>query len=157
MVERFENFTSLIALSSKCIMKIKSHEMKAFGLKGSHVMCLYHIGKNPQGVTSVELSNLCMEDKAAISKTVAELRKKDLISTDSLGSKVYRAKHVITVKGLEVHQHISYLIENIVKEVGEGLSEEERSIFYKSLQQITENLSKICDNIDNINLSEKEL
>ena len=91
MIDRFENFTAYIAQAHKLILKIKTHEMQSFGLKASHVMCLYYIGKHPEGLNAVELTTLCMEDKAGISKALAELKKKALIhSIQTNDSKIYR-------------------------------------------------------------------
>ena len=47
MIRRFEEFTRNIAMAYKYVIRIKAYEMNTFGLKGSHVMCLYYIGKNP--------------------------------------------------------------------------------------------------------------
>lgn len=149
MGDRFENFTTYISLAYKYIIKIKSHQMKEFGLKASHVMCLYHLGKNPNGLTSVELGTLCAEDKAGISKTLSELRNKGLVISDNEGARVYRAKHTITTKGEEVYHHINNVIDSIVDEVGDGLSQEERYSLYKSLETITNNLKIACDKLDN--------
>ncbi len=148
MVERFEDFTSYIAMASKYIMKIKSQKMKTFGLKASHVMCLYNLGKSPDGLTSVELSTVCMEDKAAVSKTVAELRKKELISTSQCGAKIYRAKHILTQKGKDINDYITNIASQVVDKAGQGLSDEERKNFYNSLETITNNLRDLCDDLD---------
>ena len=61
MIRRFEEFTSNISLAYKYVLRIKAYEMNSFGMKGSHVMCLYYIGKNPEGHSLSMLRNFMMQ------------------------------------------------------------------------------------------------
>ena len=150
MIDRFEDFTTCIAQAQKYILKIKSHEMQIFGLKASHVMCLFYMGKYSEGLTAGELTSLCMEDKAGISKALAELKKKELIIPyNENGKKIYRAKYLLTEKGKEIYEKASEIISNVVTECGIGLSNEERTTFYRSLELIVSNLKRHCDNMEN--------
>lgn len=151
MIDRFEDFTAYIAQAQKHILKIKAHEMQAFGLKASHVMCLFYMGKHSDGLTAGELTALCMEDKAGISKTLAELKSKNLILSDNNdGKKIYRAKYLLTEKGREIYQKANSIIMKVVDECGRGLSSEERNIFYRSLDRIVSNMKIYCDNMENV-------
>ena len=47
-MKRFENFTFLINKIYRDIQKIKLFELKKYGLKGSHMMCLYHLGREKE-------------------------------------------------------------------------------------------------------------
>jgi len=150
MIDRFEDFTAYIAQAQKYILKIKTHEMQSFGLKASHVMCLFYMGKHKEGLTAGELTHLCMEDKAGISKALSELKKKELIIPDTNGGKkIYRAKYFLTEKGKEIYQKTNEIITKVVEECGKGLSNEERNIFYHSMNLIVANLKTHCDNIEN--------
>ncbi len=150
MIERFEDFTAYIAQAQKHILKIKAHEMQSFGLRASHVMCIFYMGKYSEGLTPGELTTLCMEDKAGISKALTELKHKDLIKSDNDGGKkVYRAKYFLTEKGKEVYQKANEIIMKVVDECGNGLTGEERSIFYSSLDRIVSNMKNYCDNMEN--------
>ena len=138
MIQRFDAFVSGITACYKYIQRIKSMEMTEFGLKGTHVMCLYYLRRNPAGLTAAQLCGLCAEDKAAISRTVSELRSRGYIT--SLSKKAYRAMLTLTAAGQEVARKFDQLIESWVTAGGDGLTEEERSDFYKSLSSIAENL-----------------
>ena len=138
MIQRFDAFVSGITSCYKYIQRIKSMEMTEFGLKGTHVMCLYYLRQNPAGLTASQLCGLCAEDKAAISRTVAELKNRGYITT--LSQKAYRAMLTLTAAGQEVARRFDRLIESWVRVGGDGLSDEERSDFYKTLSTITENL-----------------
>ena len=138
MIQRFDAFVSGITSCYKYIQRIKSMEMTEFGLKGTHVMCLYYLRQNPAGLTASQLCGLCAEDKAAISRTVSELKTRGYITT--LSEKAYRAMLTLTAAGQEVARKFDRLIEGWVNAGGDGLSEAERSDFYKTLSTITENL-----------------
>ena len=138
MIQRFDAFVSGITSCYKYIQRIKSMEMTEFGLKGTHVMCLYYLRQNPGGLTASQLCGLCAEDKAAISRTVSELRSQGYITT--LSQKAYRAMLTLTNAGQELARKFDSLIEDWVTIGGSGLSDEERSDFYKVLSTIAENL-----------------
>ena len=138
MIQRFDAFVSGITSCYKFIQRIKSMEMTEFGLKGTHVMCLYYLRQNPAGLTASQLCGLCAEDKAAISRTVSELRSQGYIT--SLSQKAYRAMLTLTSTGQEIARKFDHLIEGWVTTGGDGLSDEERSDFYKVLSTIADNL-----------------
>ena len=138
MIQRFDAFVSGITSCYKYIQRIKSMEMTEFGLKGTHVMCLYYLRQNPAGLTASQLCGLCAEDKAAISRTVSELRSQGYIT--SLSQKAYRAMLTLTSTGQEIARKFDHLIEGWVTTGGDGLSDEERSDFYKVLSTIADNL-----------------
>ena len=138
MIQRCDAFVSGITSCYKYIQRIKSMEMTEFGLKGTQVMCLYYLRRNPAGLTAAQLCGLCAEDKAAISRTVSELKSRGYITT--LSQKAYRAMLTLTAAGQEVARKFDQLIESWVTAGGDGLTEEERSDFYKSLSAIAENL-----------------
>ena len=87
VAEQFESFTAAVTRAYKCLQKIKNRETERMGLKGSHVMCLYYIGKTPGGLTAAELCRLCHEDKAAISRTLVDLTERGLSGTECGGAR----------------------------------------------------------------------
>ena len=100
MISRFEEFTKSVSQAYKYIIKIKSHEMVEYGLKASNVTCLFFLGKHADGLNATELCELCMEDKAAVSKSLAVLKEKGYVTQDE--DKKYKAKYVITPQGKEI-------------------------------------------------------
>lgn len=147
MITRFETFVLSVNRIYRCIQKIKNKEMTEFDLKGTNAMCIITLMKSNEGFTSAELSNICMEDKAAVSRAVSYLEERGLVSFEDCGKKRrYRSKVRLTDDGKRVGEQMLKVIEKIMNEVGEGLNDEERKIFYKGLSVISENLIKICDN-----------
>lgn len=139
MLQRFEAFVAGITVCYRYIQRIKSVEMTELGLKGTHVMCLFYLHRSQQPLTATQLCQLCAEDKAAISRTLMTLQEKGYIQT---GEKRYRSPITLTPAGSNVACQVDDLIAQWVGFGGDGLTEEERSIFYKALAHISENLQK---------------
>ena len=139
MLRRFEDFVSGVAVCYKYIQRIKNVEMTEFGLKGTHAMCIYFLHRHPEGLTAAQLCQLCAEDKAAISRTLAILQERDLIS---VGEKKYRARLVLTEAGEKLGCRIDELIAHWVNCGGDGLTDEERAMFYSTLDKIASNLKE---------------
>lgn len=138
MLQRFEAFVTGITVCYKYIQKIKSVEMTELGLKGAHAMCLFFLHHNPQGLTAAQLCQLCAEDKAAISRTLVSLQEKGYIRT---GERKYRFPLRLTEAGTHVAQQLDDQICQWVSFGGDGLTDEERTVFYKALSHISENLN----------------
>ena len=147
MIKRFETFVTVITEIYRSIQRIKIQEMSDFGLKGTHVMCLFYLQKNPEGVTSAQLAKYCEEDKAAISRTLKELNENKLIIYHDLqGQRRYRSLITLTEKGNEITTAMNEKIEQIVEIGSKGFSEEERMIFYRVLLKISANLKETIEN-----------
>ena len=137
MINRFQAFVSGITICYKYIQKIKTMEMTEFGLRGTHVMCIFYIYHNEEDLTAAQLCQLCAEDKAAISRTLVTLQEKGYVEA---GAKKYRAHIKLTEEGRILAKKIDGLIEQWVDCGGDGLTEEERNSFYFALNLISSNL-----------------
>lgn len=145
MTQRFETFVLSINRIYRCVQKIKSREMTELGLKGQHVMYLFQLRQYREGLTAAELSALCLEDKAAVSRAVARLEELGLVRLqDDGGRRRYRAKIRLTDAGDAAAEKTVALIERAVQRGGDGLTGEQRRIFYQALSVIARNLSDIC-------------
>ena len=140
MLQRFEEFVTGITECHRYIQRIKAMEMTELGLKGTHVMCLFYLGRSPEGLTAAQLCTLCGEDKAAVSRTVAELEQLGHCTRST--DKKYRAPLVLTDSGREMADRLSGLVAQWVTAGGDGLTDEERAAFYATLGKIAANLRK---------------
>ncbi len=140
MISRFQSFTSGITTCYKYIRRIKSAQMTEFGLRGTHVMCLFYLHQHPQGLAAAQLAELCVEDKAAISRTIAELEEKGYLYCGD--GKKYRMPLFLTESGEQLARRMDQVIAQWVCAGGEGLEEAERESFYASLEKIAANLGK---------------
>jgi DNA-binding MarR family transcriptional regulator len=144
MQERFETFTVLIGQISRSIYKLKTMEMAGYDLRSSHVSCLYYLYKM-KSLTAKELCDICAEDKANISRAVKYLEENGYLRCESKRVKRYQSPLILTEKGEEIGERIAFRIDRILSRAGDGVSEEDRRIMYRSLAVIRENLSKLCE------------
>ena len=144
MTQRFEIFTGAISQIYRCIQKLKAAEMTEMGLKGGHVSCLFQLNRHPEGLTAAELCTLCDEDKAAVSRTVADLEERGLVACRSAAGRRYRSPLTLTEAGREAADRVDRSIRRIVDEAGRSLTDAQRNEFYRSLLLISSNLQQLC-------------
>lgn len=149
-MKRFELFMITINQIYRSIQKLKNREMEKMGLKGTDIMCLLNLSRHEDGLTSAELCTLCVEDKAAISRAVSALMKNGMVVFLEPENHRYRAKLVLTEKGREVSERLLAYIGTAVTKSGDGLTEEEREVFYKALGKISDNLQQLCRQDDGL-------
>lgn len=138
MIQRFQDFVSGITVCYKYVQRIKNMAMTQFGLKGIHVSCIFHLRQNPRGLTAAQLCRLCAEDKATISRVIAELREQGYVTQQAVRN--YRAPLYLTEAGKAIAEKMDPLITAWVSVGGDGMTGEEREIFYRCLARIADNL-----------------
>ena len=144
MISRYELFTACVASMYRDIQKIERTEMAKFGLKGPHAQCLLAMSHFPEGITASRLCDLCEKDKAAISRTLGELEKKDLVIRENNNGNRYRARLMLTEKGSLAAESVNRKAQQAVEQAGAGLDDAQREVFYRVLGLITGNLNAIC-------------
>lgn len=143
-MERYDTFTVLIAKISRSIRKIKSEEMKDFGLQGANVSCLYYLFKANGTLTAKELCDLCEEDKAVVSRSIDTLEKDGYISCESKTDKRYKSPLTLTEKGMIAAKDIAERTDKFVDIGGMGINDEQRKVLYDCLFVISDNLQNEC-------------
>ena len=144
MVSRFEQFSASIACIYHCIQRIERVEMAQYGLKGPHAQCLLALHSHPKGLTASRLCTICDKDKAAISRTVAELEQEGMILRDLKAGNRYRAPLILTEQGKTAAQQVETRVKLAVEKAGDGMSDEQRAVFYEVLDLIAGHLQTIC-------------
>lgn len=145
LTERFEDFVTVVTRAYKSIQKIKNTETECMGLKVSHVMCLYYLGKHTGGLTAGALCKLCNEDKAAISRTITDLTDRGYVISDSSTERKYRNSFRLTESGLAQSMDIKQAVADVVCKASVGFSDDERKVFYRVFCMIADNLEAICN------------
>ena len=149
MNNRFETFTLLITSIGRSIRRIKTETMARYDLKSPHVSCLYYLYKRP-GMTAAELCELCDEDKAAMSRSILYLERKEYLTREPVdkagreGAKHYRAPLALTEEGKRIAGELTVKVDHVLEAVSQGVTEEDRAVMYASLEQINRNLRAIC-------------
>lgn len=144
MVERFEQLSYFVYSIYRAIQKLEKEEMEKHGLRGAYAQYLVAMSRNPEGLTSARLCEICDKDKAATSRFVAEMEEKGLVVRQGGSFSMYRAKLTLTEKGQEIADKVLKKVNVAVELAGRGLDEDSRGVFYATLGLIESNLKKIC-------------
>lgn len=151
MVTKFEQFFVSVSSIYRCIQKIERVEMAKFGLKGPHVQCLLAMDRFPEGITASQLCVVCDKDKAAISRTIAELEQEGLVERTMKDGSRYRALLKLTQQGHTVVGHVIERVKLAVEKAGEGLTQTQAQVVFEVLEQIAGQLQDICtDGLQNV-------
>ena len=145
MQERFETFTVLINRISRTIRKIKNQKMAEYNLRSVHVSCLYYLYIH-EGATATDLCERCEEDKATISRALDYLENYGYITRNPERTKRYNSPLILTDKGNDAGKKITDKINGVLDAISEGLTDEERAAFYRSLSIISESLEAVSKN-----------
>lgn len=139
----YEQFAGSVLCLYRCIQKIQRTEMGKYGLKGAHAQCLLAMSRYPDGITAAQLSQISDKDKAAISRTLTELSESGMVERRTKNGNGYRAPLYLTEKGQQAAAEVDRLARLAVEQAGEGLRDEDRQIFYATLDRIATNLIRI--------------
>lgn len=140
MIDRFERFSFAISDIYRSWHRIASKETEKYGLKGTYVLYLVTMNRYTEGVTAKQLAEICIKDKADVSRAIASMVESGLVEKN--GSS-YRALLKLTEKGKEAAQKVCNSACAAVESAGIGVSPAERENFYRTLEQIALNLRAV--------------
>lgn len=143
MVERFTRFSLAISEIDRCWHELAAEAMAKYGLNSAHAVYLNTLYDFSDGITAARLGELCRKNKADVSRMVSILDKKGLLQKKEVGRNGYRAKLLLTQEGKQAAEYVRSLAAMVVRQAGAGLSDSDREVFYRCLEQITANLQAL--------------
>ena len=144
--DRFIRFSLTMDTVLKRIQRYKNDRLLDYGLKSMHLMPMYCLYREPDGLTAVELAKSCSVDKAFISRVTGELRELGYVEYSDAASQYKKHLH-LTDSGKNVMNSVNSIIANAVDKIRFGLSDDELKIFYSVLAAFDNNLVALsCDN-----------
>ncbi len=144
MIDRFEHFTYASNEISKFWRKLAGEEMEKFGLKASHAIYFTLLAKNPEtGLTATQLCDYSGRDKADVSRMMAIMEKKGLLTKEGSHQNLYNGVFKLTEEGRKVAACVQDRASKAVLAAGKDLSQETREIFYTALDSIVANLREL--------------
>lgn len=139
----YEQFAGSVLCLSRCIQKIQRTVMAKYGLMGAHAQCLLIMSRYPEGITAAQLSQISDKDKAAISRTIVQLTQAGMVERQVKNGNAYRAPLFLTESGRQAAAEVDRLARLAVDQAGQGVTDENRQIFYATLDRIATNLVRI--------------
>lgn len=138
---RFEKFTLLLDGIHKGINRLKDDIAPAFGVKSVHLLWLYHLWRNPEGLTSAEIAQARKIDRSLVSREIEILEENGYITLAEVKGRrrKYNARILLTDKGRELAERIAEEALRIQNTVDAGISEGELEAFYITLEKLHRN------------------
>ena len=142
---RFERFTLLLDGIHKGINKLKDEIAPALGVKSVHLLWLYHLWRNPEGLTSAEIAQARKIDRSLVSREIEILEESGYIALAEVKGRrrKYNARISLTEKGRELAEKIAEEAMRIQSTVDVGISEGELEAFYITLEKLHRNFEKL--------------
>ncbi len=145
MYQRFERFSFAIFEISRHWHRLTGDEMEKYGLKSSHSVYLLALARTPQGLTAPQLCEICGKDKSDVSRMMAILEKKGLVSKEGPHQNRYAGAYLLTQDGREVAQALRTRASRAVEIAGRDLSPAQRESFYDALESIAMNMREMSE------------
>lgn len=95
-------------------------------------------------MTAAELSDRCEEDKAAVSRALDYLEREGYLEAPTKSPKRYKRPLVLTEKGEQAGDVIVSKIDQVLREVDDSLTHDQREVFYQNLTAISNRLDAIA-------------
>ena len=143
MLNRFARFSLAISEIDRCWHKLAAEEMEKYELNSPHAVYLTTLYNFEEGITAAKLGELCCKNKADVSRMVAILEKRGLVRKEAIGGNLYRAKLLLTEEGKHAAEHVQQRAALAVELAGSGMTDADREVFYRCLEQITTNLQTL--------------
>ncbi len=143
MLNRFARFSLAIAEIDRCWHKLAAEEMAKYDLNSPHAVYLNTLYQHAEGITAAKLGELCCKNKADVSRMISILEKKGLVRKESIGGNLYRAKLLLTEVGKRAAKHVQRRAALAVELAGSGMTDSDREVLYRCLEQITVNLQTL--------------
>ena len=142
--ERFREFSGLVSRAEKALQRVKTENVKDYGLRGVHVSCLLALHERPEGLTATELASVCGVDRAQISRVTADLASRGLVCETAPGMKRrYRGSLTLTAAGRAQALEMREIVAEKLNAVSGGLDPDKLSVFYEVFHRIDDKLDGI--------------
>ncbi|MBQ7364750.1 MAG: winged helix-turn-helix transcriptional regulator [Clostridia bacterium] len=131
LIDRYALFRIYVENLSKSLQKYENSKMSSLSMRGIHALCLFQLGKHPEGMTASELSQACEVDKALISRVVAELLELSHIAHKNPQKTKYRSKLVLTDSGKACLRQVTHWVCDAIRDLKSEITSEELNAFFK--------------------------
>ncbi len=143
LLDRYADFRVNVENLSKNLAKFENQHLSTMGIRGVHVLCLYHLDKNPAGMTASRLAAFCDVDKALISRIIGDLLSLDFIRRITPETVRYRARYVIAPNGRACLRQVTRWVIETIRQLKDEISDQELATFFKVMILMNRHLSDL--------------
>ncbi len=143
MYNRFERFSLAISEISKCWHKLTGEEMERHDLKSAHAMYIFTLARYEEGLTAPQLCEICGKDKSDVSRMMRSMEATGIVTKDGGFQNRYGGVFRLTSEGMNIAECIRERANKAVEIAGADLAEEQRELFYSTLESIAGKLKEL--------------
>ena len=146
--ERFHQFVQLIESIHKSVSKIKLLYSPTVGVKSVHLFWLYELLSHPEGLTAAALATKNHIDRSLISREIEQLCKRGYVELGEGGGEKrrnYNSRIRLTDKGRVLAAEIGQYAMAVQRAADAGVSEQELTSMYQTLEKLNGNLSHVAE------------
>lgn len=142
--DRFVRFSMATEALTKTLQKYKNDCLERFGLRSMHLMTLWCLWRNKDGLTAGDLSRLCSVDKAFVSRVTGELGELGYVDR---GEDQGRRSRVLTLtsRGREIMKEIDGILRYSVERITDGVGRGQLEAFYGVLDRFRQNIDTLSE------------
>lgn len=142
-MEHFERFYTAFIEMNRAMLRVRELELRRLDLHPTHAVCLYYLLSHPEGVYASEMSALTKEDKAAISRALADLAARGMVVSEKAeGRRAYRNRWYLTEEGRRTAERLGRRIRHAYRIGGKDFTAEEERSLLAAMEIILRNLSE---------------
>lgn len=150
-MERFERFYTAFMDMSRAMMRVRELELRRLGLRPTHAVCLYYLAARPDGAYASEMSMLTREDKAAVSRALAELAARGMVVTEAAqGRRAYRSRRYLTEEGRRTAERLGRRIRHAYRVCGKDLPPEREAVLLDTMEILLNNLTSYTERAESL-------
>lgn len=142
MTNQYEELITSITSISHSLRRVKTQETKKAGLRGSDANILLELNLTKEGLSNVQISEICEMDKAAVSRQIKNLCEHGWVRTVKKDGKRYGATNVLTAKGKKLAEKIQNSGTELLSNKKTGMTQTELAKLNKQLKDLSEKLKK---------------
>lgn len=142
-MERFERFYTAFIDMNRAMLRVRELELRRLDLRPTHAVCLYYLLSHTEGVYASEMSAMTKEDKAAISRALADLVARGMVVSEAAqGRRAYRSRLYLTEEGRRTAERLDRRIRHAYRIGSKELTPAEETAFLTAMETILHNLSE---------------
>ena len=146
--DRFVRFSMETEALAKALQKYNNDCLERFGLRSMHLMTLWCLWRNKDGLTAGDLSRLCSVDKAFVSRVTGELGELGYVDR---GEDRGRRSRILTLtaRGREIMKEIDGILRYSVERITDGVGRGQMEAYYGVLDRFRQNIDTLTENHQN--------
>lgn len=127
--------------------RLKQLYAREYGIKPIHILWIYLLFKNPEGLSASSLSQCAHIDKALVSREIQKLVELELVTRTRNGRSNYNSLLKLTEKGIAIAEKTDEIVGGIQEAIYQKIDSEKLAVFYEVSETLTSLFEECSDQL----------